>query len=145
MSPDGPSKEQIYSVLYDGDGMTQTEAAEMLDITVGALRKLMEAYGIESRNKSDARKFGNTGEPNDIVPNVMCLPEIIEDLDWLTDNGSLPITIDEAEKYIEKLKWKEIELDCGGSQKSASMITPEMILAIIRAKKWRDDARDSMG
>jgi len=140
-----PTKDQLYCVLYEGEGCTQTEAAEIFDITVGALRKLMEEYGVESRNKSDARKFGNTGEPNDIVPNVNCLPEIIEDLDWLTDDGSPPTTIDEAEKYIEKLKWRMLELEFGGSQKSSSMITPEMILAIIKAKKWRDDARNSVG
>jgi len=136
MSPDGPSKEQIYSVLYDGDGMTQTEAAEMLDITVGALRKLMEKYGIESRNRSDARKFGNTGEPNDIVPNVTCLCEIIADLDSL--NADPCNTFAEAEEYIQRNGWRKLERDYGGSQKSASMITPEMILAIIKAKKWRD-------
>ena len=135
-----PTKDQLYCVLYEGEGCTQTEAAEIFDITVGALRKLMEEYGVESRNRSDARKFGNTGEPNDIVPNVMCLPEVIYDLDRLA--WSPPWTIKDAETYIKVSGWREIELDCGGCQKSASMITPEMILAIIRAKKWRDDVSD---
>jgi len=138
-----PTKDQLYCVLYEGEGCTQTEAAEIFDITVGALRKLMEEYGVESRNKSDARKFGNTGEPNDIVPNVMCLCEIIADLD--SSNAGLFNTLAEAEEYIQRNGWRKLERDYGGSQKSASMITPEMILAIIRAKKWRDDARDSMG
>ena len=131
-----PTKDQLYCVLYEGEGCTQIEAAEIFDITVGALRKLMSEYGVDSRNKSDARKFGNTGEPNDIVPNVMCLPDIIDSIDHLVKR--IPTTLEEAEEYIENFGWREIELDIGGCQKSASMITPEMILATIKAKKWRD-------
>ena len=137
-----PTKDQLHCVLYGGEGCTQIEAAEIFDITVGALRKLMFENGVESRNKSDARKFGNTGEPNDIVPNVMCLPGLIEELDYISHP---PKTLEEAEEYIQYLSWRQIEIESGGCQKSASMITPEMILAIIRAKKWRDDARNSVG
>jgi len=128
-------RQEVYEAIYGVKQRTQQEAASHLGISVRRLRKLMVHYGIPVRSKKDARLVGEVGQVNDVVPNVQTLPDIIMDLDAM-DNP--PANTDTAEQYIVSKRWREIELDVSNDQKSSVMITPEMILAIVKAKKYRE-------
>lgn len=133
------SKDEVSKALRGTCGeaeRTQQEAADYLGISKRRLRKLMVEYDIKARSRSEARNLGGVGEPNDMIPNVVCLPEIIDEIDRIID--PVEMSISAAEEYILEKGWRKIEVDNGGCQKSASMITPELILALVRTRKYRE-------
>jgi len=127
-------RESIVDALYGESQMTQKEASEFLGISRRKLRKLMVDFEIPSRTKVDARKLGNASRHE--APSVTMLPEIISDLDAMENP---PTTLEEAEQYIKDRLWREQELEVSFDSRSSKSITPHMIVAVVKAKKWRDE------
>jgi len=74
----------------------------------------------------------------DGIPQVMCLPELIRELDGM---DCQPQTLAEAEALVPQWRARERELHLGKIGEVASLwITPQDILTIVRTKRLREAA-----